>query len=307
MRLPYTIRRLMYSIITLLGVSIIVFVGMRFIPGNPVLLMLGPYATAEQVSRANIELGLNQPIYFQYIIWLRGLLTLNLGTSFISNQPVGLIISESLARSLQLVALGMTISVGAGMLTGLISGTFPNKKILDNFLNSFAAIWSSVPSFWIALELIAIFAVLLHWLPAAGVGGIKSMILPSLVYTLFSLPEVHRTIRTNMIEELEKPYCLTARAKGASTFRIVTRHAIRNALVPLVTVVGVQVGFLLSAAIVVELVFGWSGIGLLIVNSVLGHDYLVAQDSIVLLALIVVAANTIADLIVLRLNRRIRL
>lgn len=306
-RLHYAFRRLIYSIVTLLGVSIIVFVAMRIIPGNPTLFLLGPYATPEMIRVANAELGLNLPIYWQYLLWLRGLLTLNLGTSFISGQPVARLVSESLTRSLQLVFLGMIISVGTGTLTGLIAGTFPNKKFLENFLNGFAALWSSVPSFWIALESIAIFAVMLHWLPAAGVGGIRSMILPALVYTLFSLPEVHRTIRASMIEELEKPYCVTARAKGASTYRIVTKHAIRNALIPLVTVVGVQVGFLLSASIVVELIFGWSGIGLLIVNSVLSHDYLVAQDSVMLLALIVVVANTIADLFVLRLNRRIRL
>ncbi len=293
--------------VTFLAVAVIVFLAMRVIPGNPIALLLGPGATPLQIRQATQLLGLNLPVYDQFLIWFRDLITFNLGRSYITNQPVSDSILQPLSRSFQLVLLGMTLSVCAGIVSGVVSATYSKNKIIDNSLNSFASFLSAVPSFWVALILISVFAVRLHWLPAGGVGGIQFMILPALVYSLFSLPEVHRTIRASMIEELEKPYCISAKAKGASTFRIVTKHAMRNALTPLITVLGVQVGALLSTAVVIELIFGWPGIGLLIVNSVLTNDYLVAQDAIVLLAVIVIASNTVADLFVIRLNRRVKL
>jgi peptide/nickel transport system permease protein len=305
--LQYLIRRTLYSFVTFFGVAIAVFIAMRVIPGNPIYYLLGPNATPQQVRQATESLGLNLPIYDQFVIWFRNLVTLNLGRSFITNQPVSNTIIQPLERSFLLVLLGMAISTSAGVVTGITSATYSRKKLIDNSLNSFASFLSSVPSFWVALELIAIFAVWLHWFPAGGVGGLRYMILPALVYSLFSLPQVHRTLRASMIEELEKPYCVAAKAKGASNFRIVTRHVLRNALIPLVTVLGIQVGTLLSTAVVIELIFGWPGVGLLIVNSVLAKDFLVAQDAIIVLALIIISSNTIADLFVLRLNHRVKL
>ena len=294
--LHYVARRLVAAVPTLLGVSIVVFMMVRLLPGGPARIVAGLLATESDVEHIRHQLGLDQSAPAQYATFLARLLHFDLGTSVRSGQPVT---SEVLARLPWTVELAVTSIVVAAVLGiggGMLAALYHNQK-LDTLISAVMLFGISMPVYWFGLMLIAIFAIKLQWLPAAGSQDPGAWILPTLTLAAFSVALIARMTRSAMLDVLRADYVRTARAKGLVERAVVYGHALRNALLPIVTVVGHQFGTLLGGAVLTETVFGWPGMGQLLVDALFARDYPVVQGIVLTFSALFILVNLAVDVL----------
>jgi peptide/nickel transport system permease protein/oligopeptide transport system permease protein len=295
MKTRYIIRRLLLMIPVLMGVSVIVFSLVRLIPGDPAELLLGEDYTQEAAEELRAEWGLDKPIYTQYLIFLKQLLRGDLGDSIRSGRPVTQELSERFKNTVQLAILALILASVIGISAGIIAGTRP-FSLIDSLTMVWAVAGVSMPVFWLGLMLIYLFAVNLNWLPAVGIGGVKHLILPGITLSAFTMATIARQSRSSMLEVMEQDYITTARSKGLAESGIIRRHAIKNAMIPIITVQGVMIGRLLGGSIVTETVFAYPGMGKLLIDGIVGRDYPIVQGAILLYALSFSMINLVVDL-----------
>lgn len=304
--LQYIGRRLLLAIPTLLLMSLVVFLSVRLVPGGPVQVMLGLAQTNQAaVERLTRELGLNLPIWQQYANWFGNVVHGNLGTSLFTGENVATMIAQRFPNTLELVASSMVIAIVLGLAGGVAAAVHKGGWI-DTLVTFGAVLGVSLPGFWFGLMLILLFAVDLGWLPVAGAGGLRYLVLPAFTLGVTTASVVARFARASVVETLREDYIRTARAKGLGTLRVNYSHALRNALIPVVTLVGLQVGSLLSGAFIIESVFGFAGIGQLTVQALQERDFPVIQAVALLVATIYVLVNLAVDLIYSTIDPRIR-
>jgi len=309
----YALRRLLQMIPVLIIVSILIFAIIHLIPGNPAQLMAGPNATPEQLTALNQQYGLDKPLVQQYFIWIQNVLHGNLGTSFINGFPVGKLILQRIPATLELALaaafIGLLFSVPLGIFSALKPGS-----ILDFLTTLFSALSFAVPSFWLAILLVLLFSLHFKILPPSGrppftedpVLHLKSLLMPAFTLGIAMAAKLTRYLRSAMLDVLDQDYIRTARAKGLSNSTVVIRHALRNALIPVITVFGLQVGDLLSGAIIVESIFAWPGVGRLTIQAIGWRDYSILQASVMFIVFAFLAVNLLTDLAYGLINPRIR-
>lgn len=300
----YIIRRLLLTIPVVIGVSIIVFSIIRLIPGDPARALAGVNATPEYIEQVREQYGLNEPIYAQYWNFVTGLVQGDLGTSTFSNRPVTTEIRERFPRTLVLASVALLLATVLGVSAGIVSATRRNS-LFDNASMFVALVGVAAPVFWLALMLQLLFAVQLRVLPATGIGGIEHLILPSITLGMASAALMARITRSSVLDVLRQDFITTARAKGVAERMVIYKHALKNALIPVVTVLGLQFGILLGGAVLTETVFAWPGVGRLLVDAILRRDYPVVQGTVMLLAFLFVLINLVVDIIYAFLDPRI--
>ena len=303
--LTYVARRVLVSVPTVLGVATVIFIMVRLLPGDPARVMAGLLATEEDVARIRHQLGLDQPLLLQYLGFMGRLLRGDLGTSTRTGDPVLHEILVRLPYTAELALVATTIAVVVGVAAGILAATRRNTWI-DLFVSGGAVFGLSMPVYWLGLMLIILFAIQLHALPAAGSDDPLGFVLPSITLALFSIALVARQSRSAMLEVLGQDYVRTARAKGAAPRTVLLKHALRNALLPVITAIGLQFGALLGGAVLTETVFSWPGIGRLLVDSIFSRDYPVVQGIVFLLAVAFILVNLVVDLLYAYVDPRIR-
>jgi ABC-type dipeptide/oligopeptide/nickel transport system permease component len=297
--------RLLQAIPVLFGVSLAVFLMVHLIPGDPAALIAGNEATRADVENVRQSLGLDRPLPTQYVSFVGKALTGDFGKSFRTGRPV---LEEIMPRYLNTMALGaiaLAIAVLIGMASGIVSAV-RRHTAFDNAALILSLAGVSMPTFFLGLLLMLVFSVWLGWLPLSGKDTWLHYILPAITLSTASIAIVSRVMHASLIEVLHEDYVRTARAKGQRESLVIWRHAVRNALIPVVTVAGLQLGYLLGGAVVTETVFAWPGLGRLLVQSILARDFPVVQAAVLLLATTFVAINLITDLIYGLLDPRIR-
>ena len=301
----YLTRRLVLLLPMVVLISAVVFWAMRLIPVNPAELMLGPFSTPDQQERAKRELGLDKPIYVQYGIFLGNAVRGDFGRSIKSGKPVTALIKDTLPNTLLLGTIALLIAYAIAIPMGMMAAVRQNT-LLDQAAMGFAMLGMAVPHFWLGLLLILVFAVNLHWLPGSGIGTWKHLVLPALTLGLEGTALTSRMTRSSMLEVLRQDYVRVARAKGLRESTVIYRHALRNALIPIISLLGLRLGYLVGGAVVVEAIFAWPGIGRLLVDSILARDYPVVQGVLVMLGLSVIFANLLADVLYAFADPRIK-
>jgi peptide/nickel transport system permease protein len=300
-------------VFVLLLVSVLVFIVMRLIPGDPANIMLGTEATPEMIAEARESMGLNRPLAVQYLLWLRGLVGGDLGRSWVTEASVVSLIERRFPASLQLALFSAAIGVIVGIPTGVLAALRP-RGVLSGIGNLAALVGICVPNFWIGQLLILLFAVNLRWLPSSGyvplledpVAAFRVSVLPAVAIGIGLAGPLMRYTRSGMLEVLRSDYVRTARAKGVSEVNVTVRHALRNALLSVVTVLGLQFGALFGNQIIVEQVFVWPGLGTLVLSAIGQRDYAVMQGVVLLSATIYVLLNLLTDITYGLLDPRIR-
>ncbi|MDQ3540951.1 MAG: ABC transporter permease [Chloroflexota bacterium] len=303
----YLIRRLFFAVPVLLGVSISVFLMLHLIPGDPVLALLRgqPTVTEEDTARLREQLGLDKSLPQQYLQWLGGVLRGDFGESILAHRPVITMIREQAAGTIQLAVAAMVMAVIIGTILGSISALRRNTWV-DTVASLVSLFGVSMPSFWFGMILIYVFSLRLGWFPVTGEGGWKRLILPALALSLDFSAIIARLVRSSLIEVLQQDYIRTARAKGLRERAVVIRHALRNGLIAVITIVGLQTGTLLGGAVVIETVFARQGIGRLAVIGIQGKDFPLVQAIVLLAAVVYVGVNLLVDLSYTLLDPRIR-
>ena len=309
----YVLRRLIHSVFIIWGCATLVFFLLRLIPGDPVIQMLGPEYTPEAAEALRRKLGLDEPLQVQYVRWFGNILRGDLGGSIASGETVTGAIATGLPKTLSLAALSFLIAIVIAVPAG-VAAALKRNTIVDYAASVVAFVGVSMPSFWFGIILILVFAVWLGWLPATGyaeltddgfVEWLRRLILPSLAIGAGYAAILMRFVRAGLLEVLGSDYVRTARAKGARERTVIVRHALRNALIPVVTIAGIQLALLLSGAVVVETVFSIRGIGRILVGAIFDRDYPMVQGVILLVAVIFVLANLVVDIVYTFLDPRI--
>jgi len=303
----------MQLVIVLVVVGVIAFLLIHLAPGDPASVMLGSNATQDQVDRLRQQLALDQPLPVQFAAWSSRVLRGDLGTSHFAQKPVLQVLALRAEPTLILTSMSIVVAILIGVPTGIIAA-IRRGGIVDQAALGLALLGASVPSFWLGLSLILFFAVRLGWFPSSGIlplanGGLESLryyVLPALALGFPNSALITRITRSSMLDVLSQDYVRTAESKGVSPFRVVIRHALRNALVPIVTIVGLTIASLMGGAVVTETVFSIPGVGRLVVQSVLRRDYPVIQAAILLVATIYVIVNLTVDLLYVWVDPRIR-
>jgi peptide/nickel transport system permease protein/oligopeptide transport system permease protein len=305
--LGFVAGRALAAVPVLLGVTLAVFSMLFLVPGDPVKMMLAEFVTnADQVARMRAQLHLDEPLPQQYARFVWNAVRGDLGTSIRSRRPVTREILENLPSTAQLALASMAVAVGLGVALGLLAAVFRHTW-LDVGSMLVALVGVSMPSFWLGLLLILLFSLFLGWLPATGGATLWHLILPALTLGMIAAAIVARLTRSSMLEVLGQDYVRTARAKGLGGFTVVVRHGLKNALIPVVTIFGLQFGNLLAGAVIVETVFGRPGLGRLIVGGVLAKDFPLVQGTILFVATAYVLINLLVDVAYAALDPRIRL
>lgn len=312
--LRFLLNRLGQSVILLLIVTVITFFLVNLAPGGPASTMRMDATQAER--QAMIEnLGLDQPVGVRYIEWITNAVQGDFGTSFASSEPVLQRIAERLPYTIELTLITIVISVFVGILFGVLSA-IKRGKAQDHIINFVSVIGLSIPAFWLGIMLILVFTINLGWLPSSGVGPrgadfdlwgwISHLILPVLILTTTVLPNIVRFTRSSMLEVISQNYIRTARAKGAKESVVLYGHALRNALIPIITIIGMLIPRLLSGAVITEAIFGWTGIGTLILEAARGRDYPLVMGVTVVITVIVIVSNLLVDLLYSRVDPRVK-
>jgi ABC-type dipeptide/oligopeptide/nickel transport system permease component len=290
----------------LFGISILVFLIIRLVPGDPVQAILGTSANSPAlVARLHQQLGLNLPLPAQYLHWITGVLTGNFGYSYAQQQPVSSLLVTNLAYTAELTAAALGFSLVFGSITGTVAARRRNT-VADTASMGVALIFLSMPSFWLGLLIIIIFAVQLHWFPVVGGVSFRGLILPALTLGLGSMGFISRFVRSSVIEAAGQPYVIIARAKGLRRRDVLARHILRNAVISVLPVVGLELGNLLTGAVIVETVFSRPGLGRLLVTAILAKDYPTVQAVVLLIAVIYAGLNLAVDLLFPVLDPRLR-
>jgi peptide/nickel transport system permease protein/oligopeptide transport system permease protein len=303
--LNYLIKRLISTIPVLIGISLLLFFMLRLLPGDPAQVLAGQMATPEEIENIRQQLGLDRPIYEQYAAYLGRLARLDLGRSARTQNPVLDEIWARLPNTLLLAVVAITLACLFGIPAGIISAVRPYSWI-DYLVTISALFGMSMPVFWLGLMLVVVFSIILKWLPAGGTGSWQHVILPSITLAAFVVAFIARMTRSTMIETLSQDFTTTARSKGLQERVVVIKHALKNAMIPIITVVGLQFGLLLGGAVLTETVFAWPGLGRLIVDSILARDYPVIQGSILIFGLLYIMVNLVVDMIYALVDPRIR-
>ena len=311
----YLVRRLLLLVPVLAGVSIVVFMVLHLSPGDPAEIMLGSQATKEDLARLRADLGLTEPLPVQYLRWLGHVLRGDLGRSIWTKRPVLREVLDRFRATLVLTGSALLLSTVGGVLLGIVSATRRNSFV-DRVSAVVSLFGASMPVFWLGIVLMVIFSLWLGWLPASGMfapyggGGLRDLlahlVLPALTLAAASVTIIARLTRSTMLDVLGQDYVRTARAKGVTEWAVVVRHALGNALIPIVTVVGVQAGYLLGGAVLTETVFAWPGVGTLVVQGILARDVPLVQGAVLVIALTFVLVNLAVDVLYAYLDPRIR-
>jgi ABC-type dipeptide/oligopeptide/nickel transport system permease component len=301
----YLIRRLLLTIPVLLGVATLVFSLIHFIPGDPAQAMLGEGAAPEDVAQLRERLGLDRPLLVQYGSFLQGLIRGDLGVSLRNDQPVLHQILERMPATAELAFASMTVAVLIALPLGIVAAVWRGTAV-DYSAMTLSLVGISVPNFWLGPLLAIVFAVELGWLPVGGRGTLAHLVLPAATLGAALAAILARMTRASLLEELREPYVLAARAKGVSRTRAVLHHALRNSLIPIVTILGLQFGVVLTGAVITETIFAWPGIGRLLIQSISFRDYPTVQGCVLLIAVTYVGVNLITDLTYGFLDPRIR-
>jgi len=294
------------SAFVIFGVACVTFLVLRLVPGDPARLMVPPGTSEKVVDSLRKELGTDQPLIVQFGRFLGGLLQGDLGQSFRQGRPVLELVLDALPATLALASTTMLTAVLVAVPLG-IAAAYRRGGILDRVILIFSLAGQSVPNFWLGVMLVLVFAIRLQWFPAIGMGGPRSIVLPTLTLALILIAILVRTVRQSMLEALNEDYVRTARAKGMPETKVVLVHALKNAAIPLVTILGLQVGFVLGGAFVVELIFDWPGVGLLALEAIRTRDFPVVQGVVILVAAVFTFANLAVDIAYAYLNPRVRM
>ena len=293
--LIFAVRRLLLTIPVLLGVMFVVMLTMDLIPGDPVALMLGDAATKDTIARFREHLGLDRPLAVRYVRYLGQVVTGDLGRSIQQNRPVVDELAEAWPATLQLTAAALVLAAVTGVATGIVSAVWPNS-LFDSLSRLSSLFGLSMPVFWTGLVLIVVFAFWLPLLPVGGVGSPAHLVLPAVTLALPSIAKIARMTRSGVLEVLREDYVRTARAKGVRERLVVVKHALRNAAIPILTLIGLQAGQLMGGAVLTETVFAWPGLGRLMVKAIFARDYVLLQGAVLIFAMAFVAINLIVDL-----------
>lgn len=300
----YTVKRLGMGVLVLLGVSVIVFSMIRLVPGDPAQIILGRQANEQALRALREQLGLNLPVWKQYLLWISDILQGDWGRSLQSGTPVAELIAQRFPRSLELAFVGLLISLMLSFPAGLVSATNRNTPV-DYAAMIFSQLGVSIPSFWMGLIFILLFAKYLNLLPPSGyvpfsedpIGNLSRIIMPAATLGIINAAVITRFLRSSMLDELGKDYIKTARAFGHPRRRVVLKYTLRNAMIPTLTIIGLQIGFMLGGVVVVEEVFAFPGVGRLIVGGILARDYPVVQGSLLAISGTFVTVNLVVDLL----------
>ena len=302
----FVIHRLLALIPLVIGVSFLVFLMLQLVPGDPVMMMLGEFsmATAKDVEALRQQLGFNDPLYIQYWNYFKNLITGDLGTSMRTKKPVIDLILARLPSTFELTFYGLIFALIFGTLLGIIAA-LKHNTFIDYFTVVIALLGVSIPGFWLALLFIFLFSIRLEWLPITGSSPL-SIIMPCLALGLWAGGTIARLVRSGMLEVLQSDYIRTARAKGLYKHRIILVHALRNALLPVVTIFGLQFGHVLAGTVIIEAVFARPGLGLMLVNAIVAKDFPLVQGTIMFIAGAYIVVNIIVEVIYTYLDPRIR-
>lgn len=304
--LSLIIRRLVTTLVVLWGMITVVFLLLRVLPGDPAeTILAGSGASPAAIAQTRQQLGLDDPLPMQYGHYLLNILRGDLGRSLFSNRPVTLTIAEQVPATLQLAAAALLVAVVVGLSLGILAALRAGTWIDQAALGA-AVLGASVPVFWSGLLLIWVFSVGFNWLPATGAGSWRHLVMPAAVLGLVGAGPIARLVRASLLDVLRADYITVARAKGLPESAVVGRHALRNALIPTLTLIGLQAGFLLGGAVVTEAVFARPGLGQLVVNAILWKDLPVIQGVVLLIAATYVVVNLLVDLAALALDPRLR-
>jgi peptide/nickel transport system permease protein len=304
--LSYLVQRLAGALLVILGVVGIVFLLIHLIPGDPVEIMLGESAAAADREALRSSLGLDQPLATQFLDYLGNLLQLDLGTSIHQRRPVTGLLLERLPATGLLAAASLLVALLLALPLGILAAVRRDSG-WDSGAMGFSMLGVSIPNFWLGPLLILVFSLWLGWFPVSGRNGMGSVVLPALTLGTGLAAVLSRMIRSSMLEVLGEDYIRTARAKGLPERRVVLHHALRNALLPVITLLGLQLGALLAGAVITETVFSWPGIGLLTIEAIQSRDYPVVQACVLLISLCYVVVNLLTDLAYAQVDPRIRL
>ena len=303
--LRYFARRLLLTIPVLLGVATLVFALIHFIPGDPAQAMLGEGATPEDIAQLRTRLGLDRPLLVQYGVFLNGAVHGDLGVSLRNDQPVAKQILERMPATAELAFAAMAVALLIALPLGIVAAVWRGTWI-DHTAMTLSLVGISIPNFWLGPMMAIVFAVQLGWLPVGGSGTLAHLVLPSVTLGAALAAILARMTRASLLEELREPYVLAARAKGVSRTRAVLHHAFRNSLIPIVTILGLQFGVVLTGAVITETIFAWPGIGRLLIQSISFRDYPTVQGCVLLIAITYVGVNLLTDLTYGFLDPRIR-
>jgi peptide/nickel transport system permease protein len=301
----YVLRRLWQSALTLLGVSLLVFVVLRVLPGDPAKMLLPDGAPQSAVDELNRQLGLHEPLHVQYGIFIRSVVRGDFGQSFQYRAPALRVVTERIAATAELALAALILTVAIGVSLGILAAVRRGTRY-DYASTFLAVLGQSLPNFWLGIMLILLFGVALRWLPTSGFESWRHIVLPAITLAAFPTALVARLTRSSMLEILGRDYIRTGRAKGLAERSVVLRHALRNAAVPVLTVLGLQIGTLLGGAVITESVFAWPGMGKLVVDAIFFRDFPVVQTVLIFSATIFVGLNLVVDLLYTVIDPRIR-
>jgi ABC-type dipeptide/oligopeptide/nickel transport system permease component len=301
----YILKRLLHSVFVLVGISLVVFIILH-LTGDPAALLMPMDATPEQVAQFRKEMGFTDPLVLQYWRFFQGTLHGDFGISFRHSQPALGLVLERMPATIQLTAAAMIIALVIAIPVGILSAIRRNS-ILDHVGMTGALLGQSTPVFWLGVMLILIFSVTLRWFPSSGRGTVEHLILPAVTLGMFTMARTARMMRSSMLEVLGQEYMKTAKAKGLSPSIVILKHAMKNALIPVVTIIGMELGTLLGGAVITETIFAWPGVGRLAVQAIYNRDYPVVQAAVFILATIFVLVNLAVDILYTYLDPRVQL
>jgi peptide/nickel transport system permease protein len=301
----YIRRRLLHSLVVIWGVTLIVFFLVRLAPGDPATMLLAESATPEQIEQAREKWGLNEPIPIQYLVFMGRALRGDLGDSLFFQQPALKVLLDRMPATLQLSAVALFFSLSIAIRVGVLSALKRNS-IWDYMGTGLAMLGQAMPPYWLGIMLILLFSVSLGWLPTSGRGSWRHLILPAITLGSVLMALITRLVRSGMLDVLNEDYVRTARAKGLPDRLVLVRHAMRNILIPLVTVIGLQLGALFGGAVITESIFAWPGVGRLALQAISARDYPLVQASVLIISVVYVFLNLAVDIIYVYLDPRIR-
>jgi ABC-type dipeptide/oligopeptide/nickel transport system permease component len=300
----YLLRRLWQSLLVIFGVSVVVFLILH-LTGDPAALLLPPDATAEDIAKFRHDMGFDDPVAVQYVRFLKGAVRGDFGESIRHGEPAMGLVVERLPATFELAGAGLLIALALAIPAGIVSAVRRNTSV-DYISTIVALLGQAMPTFWLGIMLILVFSVRLNWLPSSGRGDLEHLILPAITLGLFTTARITRLTRSGMLEVLGQDYIRTARAKGVGEPPVVWKHALKNASIPIVTIVGIELGTLLGGSVITETIFAWPGVGRLSVQAIFNRDYPVVQSAVFLLASTFVIVNFLVDVVYTYLDPRIR-
>jgi peptide/nickel transport system permease protein len=299
----YLLRRLWQSLLVLFGVSVVVFLILH-LTGDPAALLLPPDATADDIAKFRTAMGFDDPVAVQYLRFLKGALRGDFGESLRHGEPAMGLVVERLPATFQLAGAGLLIALSLAIPAGIVSAVRRNTAV-DYVSTVVALLGQAMPTFWLGIMLILVFSVQLNWLPSSGRGGLEHLILPAITLGLFTTARITRLTRSGMLEVLGQDYIRTARAKGQAERSVVYKHALRNMLVPLLTIVGVFIAIALTGTVLTETVFTRPGLGKMLVDAIGARDYPLAQGAITVFTMIIIVVNLVVDMLYVVVDPRI--